>query len=154
MSKYKLTDKYTVNSESTGILGGARKYKRKSKGDLHPRSRSLSLGAVTTPKFTVVEIPPISPVSTKPVQTMDFLQLTQMNSKVNPFTCDQMYGYKVWWYHFSHFKLDGYTRSIDTTCNKHCGKLAIHYQAYDKITDKSNIIRGLHVHVYQPAHPQ
>ena len=92
MSKYKLTDKYTVNSESTGLLGGARKYKRKSKGDLHPRSRSLSLGAVTSPKFTVVEIPSISPTSTKPV---DFLQLTQMNSKVNPYTYDQMYGYKV-----------------------------------------------------------
>ena len=97
MSKYKLTDKYTVNSESTGLLGGVtrRKYKRKSKGDLHPRSRSLSLGAVESPKFTVVEIPSISPTSPKPVQTVDFLQLTQMNSKVNPYTYDQMYGYKV-----------------------------------------------------------
>ena len=94
MSKYKLTDKYTVNSDSPIVEGRMRKYKRKSKGDLHPRSRSLSLGAITAPKFTAVEIPSISPVS-KTSQTMDFLQLTQMNSKVNPFTYDHMYGYKV-----------------------------------------------------------
>ena len=103
MSKYKLTDKYTVNSESPNVQGQTtRKYKRKSKGDLHPRSRSLSLGAVTTPKFTVVEIPSISPVA-KTAQTMDFLQLTQMNSKVNPFTYDHMYGYKVTVISFSYF---------------------------------------------------
>lgn len=103
MSKYKLNEKYTVHAEN-GEPKLTKKYRRKSstKGDFHSlKTRSLSLGALNSPKLTVVEIQdmPHSPLektlSTSP--SMDFTQLINVNltSKGNPYTHENMYGFKV-----------------------------------------------------------
>lgn len=102
MSKYKVNDKYTVTGES-GEPKLTKKYRRKSspgKGDLHPKSRSLSLGSLNSPQLTVVEITeslrsPKSLLGTRASMEMDYLQYNHLAAKGTPFVYDNMYGYKV-----------------------------------------------------------
>lgn len=97
MSKYKVNDKYTVTGES-GEPKLTKKYRRK--GDLHPKSRSLSLGSLSSSQLTVVEITeslrsPKSPLGKKASVDMDYLLYHHLAAKGNPLVFDNMYGYKV-----------------------------------------------------------
>jgi hypothetical protein len=102
MSKYKVTDKYTVVGES-GEPKLTKKYRRKSstgRGDLHPKSRSLSLGSLNAPQLTVVEITeplrsPKLPLGKRSSMEIDYLQFHHLAAKGNPLVYDNMYGYKV-----------------------------------------------------------
>ncbi|XP_060567137.1 cdc42-interacting protein 4 homolog isoform X3 [Ruditapes philippinarum] len=101
MSKYKVTDKYTVVGES-GEPKLTKKYRRKSstgRGDLHPKSRSLSLGSLNAPQLTVVEITeplrsPKLPLGKRSSMEIDYLQFHHLAAKGNPLVYDNMYGYK------------------------------------------------------------
>ena len=106
MSKYKVNDKYTFNNGESGEPKLGKKYRRKSstKGDLHLslRGRSLSLGALTSPQLTVVEISesirsPKTPPGAGAAQTFDMEELKPFHlaSKGIFLVNENMYGYKV-----------------------------------------------------------
>lgn len=105
MSKYKVNDKYTVNNGEGVESPLGKRYRRKSstKRDLlQARSRSLSLGALKSPQFTLVEISeplksPRSPGGQGATQTFDMSEYQTMHllSKGNFLVNENMYGYKV-----------------------------------------------------------
>lgn len=102
MSKYRINDKYSVTDDSSEPKL-TKKYRRKSstaKADLHPRSRSLSLGSsLSAPQLMVVEISesiksPKSPLGKgESMENLDVFR--HLAAKGNPLVYDNMYGYKV-----------------------------------------------------------
>ena len=99
MSKYKVNDKYKVSGVTSDGSEPklTKKYRRKSSTKDTLRSRSLSLGGLSSPQLSVVEIDAsLSSPSPSPDKkmNMEFIPLPY-SSKGNPFTNDNMYGYKV-----------------------------------------------------------
>lgn len=99
-----MNDKYTVNNGESSETKFGKKYRRKSstKGDLHPRSRSLSLGSLASPQLTVVEITeslrsPKLPLgmSGSMMFEMNEYQPMHLAAKGNFLVNENMYGYKV-----------------------------------------------------------